>query len=454
MIRSTSPVRPGRRESCGCSDHGAARSGFSRRQLFARAGILGAAAAASPMLQTHYAWAADPTYTGDTLVILSFRGGMDGLSVVVPHGDPAYHALRPTIALSAGQLLAGTTDSMFGLHPAMAPLKDFWTNGSFGVVHACGLPSPDRSHFEATAEMERASFDGSLRTGWLDRVIGVRGVTASSFQAMEVGDNLPPDSLLGPTPELALYSLDSFSLDGADTPAARLQWATALRSMHGQAAPALRAPALTTLDAIDTVAGLGKADAYVPANGATYDETSELSKALRDVARLIKANVGLQIACIDYGDWDMHVGLGLASEIADTTKDNWMRDHLAELATALAAFGTDLGSGMDDVTLVTLTEFGRRAEENGDHGVDHGYGTAVMMMGGGVNGGQVHLSGAWPTLAHGALVDGDLNATTDYRSILSEVLSKRCGVSAGGLSTVFPGGPGSGSWLGTVSAKV
>ena len=224
--------------------------------------------------------------------------------------------------------------------------------------------------------------------------------------------------------------------------------------MHGQAASALRAPALTTLDAIDTVAGLGSADDYVPANGATYDDQSGLAKALRDVARLIKAKVGLQIACIDYGDWDMHVGLGLANEIADASKDNWMRDHLAEMASALAAFGTDLGSGMDDVTLVTLTEFGRRAEENGDHGVDHGYGTAVLMMGGGVNGGQVRLSGAWPTLADGALVDGDLNATTDYRSVLSEVLSKRCGVSSAGLATVFPGGPGSGSWLGTVAAKV
>jgi len=442
-------ARPGARPSCDCAQHG-----FTRRQLFARAGVLGAAAAAAPLLRTHYAWA-DSSYTGDTLVVLSFRGGMDGLSVVVPYGDPAYATLRPTIGLSGSQLLSGTVDSMFGLHPALAPLQSFWTAGTFGVVHACGLPAPDRSHFQATEEMEKASFDGSLRTGWLDRVLGVRGLTGSSFQAMEVGDNLPPDSLLGPNPELAVYSLDDFKLSGADNDADRQQWGTALRALHSGAATALRQPADTTLDAIDTVAGLGQASDYVAENGATYDTNSSLATALRDVARLIKANVGLQIACIDYGDWDMHVGLGPASTAGNIggTDDNWMRDHLDELAKALAAFATDLGTRMNDVTLVTLTEFGRRAEENGDHGVDHGYGTAVMLLGGGVAGGQVHLSGPWPTLADPALIDGDLNATTDYRSVLSEILSKRCRVSSGDLSSVFPGAPGSSSWVGAVSAK-
>lgn len=449
--------------------------GFSRRQLFARAGLLGAAAAAGPLLQTHYAYAASPAYTGDTLVVLSFRGGMDGLSVVVPHGDTAYPTLRPTIGLSSGQLLAGTTDSMFGLHPALAPLKSFWTAGSFGVVHAAGLPVPDRSHFQATTEMERASFDGSLRTGWLDRMLGVRGLTGSSFQAMEVGDNLPPDSLLGPNPELAVDSLDNFALAGADSPAQRLQWATALRALHAGAASSLRQPADTTLDAIDTVASMGQASDYVASGGAAYDDKSSLAVALRDVARLIKAKVGLQIACIDYGDWDMHVGLGLANTAGNIggTDDNWMRDHLDELAKALAAFGTDLsssprfagdtGSFFDDVSLVSLTEFGRRAEENGDHGVDHGFATAVMLMGSGVVGGQVHLSGAWPTLADAALIDGDLDVTTDYRSVLAEVLNKRCRVSSPDIASIFPGSVdaeshagdwrSSSNWVGAFTAK-
>jgi uncharacterized protein (DUF1501 family) len=442
--------------NCGCPEQTAltARTGFTRRQLFARAGLLGVAAASAPLLQTHYAYAADPNYTGDTLVVLSFRGGMDGLSVVVPYGDPDYANLRPTIGLNSGQVLAG--DGYFGLHPALAPLVPFWTAGTFGAVQACGLPAPDRSHFQATEEMEKAAFNSSLRTGWLDRMLGVRGVSNSSFQAMEVGNSLPPDSLLGPNPSLALYSLDSFNLDGSSN-SDRTTWSTALKALHSGAATSLQQPANTTLAAIATVAGMGSADDYVPANGATYDSNSSLSSAMRDVARLIKAKVGLQIACIDYGDWDMHVGLGPANTSGNIggSDDNWMRDHLDELAKALAAFATDLGTaGMQDVTLVTLTEFGRRVEENGDHGVDHGYGTSVLLMGGGVAGGQVHLNGPWPTLADNKLIDGDLNATTDYRSVLSEVLSKRCRVTAGGLSSIFPGAPSASHWVGAVSTKV
>jgi uncharacterized protein (DUF1501 family) len=168
---------------------------------------------------------------------------------------------------------------------------------------------------------------------------------------------------------------------------------------------------------------------YTPANGARYPDT-ELGHALSDIARLIKANVGLQVAAVDYGDWDMHAGMG-------DTDSGWMHDHLTELSSALAAFSTDLGSAMNDVTLVTLTEFGRRVEENGSGGTDHGYGQVVFLLGGGVRGGVVH--GTWPTLAPDALLDGDLHATTDYRSILAEVLEKRCG--AGAVNAVLPGAP-------------
>ena len=156
--------------------------------------------------------------------------------------------------------------------------------------------------------------------------------------------------------------------------------------------------------------------------------TTGLGDALKDVARLIKAGVGLQVAAVDYGDWDMHVDQGAFDA-------GWMHDHLTELSDALAAFGTDLGAGLADVTLVTLTEFGRRVEENGSGGTDHGFGQAVLMMGGGVKGGQVH--GSWPGLAPDDLIDGDLNATTDYRLVLAEILEKRCGASS--VSGIFPG---------------
>ncbi len=166
----------------------------------------------------------------------------------------------------------------------------------------------------------------------------------------------------------------------------------------------------------------------MPANGAVYPDTG-LGNALQDIARLIKADVGLQVAAVDYGDWDMHVDMG-------TFDTGWMHDHLTELSDSLAAFGTDLGStALQDVTLVSLTEFGRRVEENGSGGMDHGYGQAVMMLGGGIKGGQVH--GLWPGLAPTDLIDGDLNGQNDYRRVLAEILEKRCEAST--VSDVFPG---------------
>jgi uncharacterized protein (DUF1501 family) len=149
---------------------------------------------------------------------------------------------------------------------------------------------------------------------------------------------------------------------------------------------------------------------------------------MEDVARLIKADVGLQVACVDFGEWDMHSGMG-------TVGSGWLRSHLSELAKTLDAFATDLGSTMSRVTLITLSEFGRRLKENGSGGTDHGHGQAVLMLGGGVRGGQVH--GQWPGLAEEALVDGDLAGTTDYRNVLAELLEKRCG--AGSMSEIFPG---------------
>ena len=286
--------------------------------------------------------------------------------------------------------------------------------------------------------MERAAPGSSTRTGWLDRVIGVNGLTGSSFQAVQVGGTLPPESLLGPSPELAMDSLDGFRLSGGENATSRALWDAALRSLHSASPTALKQPTITTLDAIQTVAGLGLASAYVPANGAVYDTGSYFATSLSDVARMIKGGVGLQVCCIDFGDWDMHVDLGPIRPDGNTTGSYWFADHLLEFTTALAAFMKDLGSKMDDVTIVTLTEFGRRIEENDSAGVDHGYATSVMLAGNGVKGGSVKLSGPWPTLANGALVDGDLNVTTDYRYVLREILSKRCRMSSTQLDSVLP----------------
>lgn len=404
---------------CGCPEG----EGLTRRSLFRRSAAVGAAAGlAATGIGTRLAFAAGP-YTGDAVVVVSLRGGCDGLNVVVPTGDPDYTAWRPTIGIPQGALIP--LDSMFGLHPGMGALQPFWGAGTLGFVHAVSQVNPTRSHFEAMEEMERAAPGTSTRTGWLDRTLGIRD-PGSVFQAVQMGGGLPASSLTGPNPELAMWSVNSFELDGAWDATERQRWDTALRKLHDGVPAAIADPAMITLGALTTTGQLKDAG-YTPANGATYPNT-ELGDALKDVARLIKADVGLQVACVDYGDWDMHEGMG-------GVDDGWLLEHLQEMSGAIAAFGTDLGAGLDKVTLLTLTEFGRRVEENGSGGAEHGHGQVVLMLGGGVVGGQVH--GTWPGLAPGDLVDGDLQGTTDYRTVLAEVLEKRCGAS--GLASVFPG---------------
>ena len=410
---------------CGCPE----LPGISRRSFLKAAGTAGVVAGlATEGMFTRLAFAAGP-YTGDVLVVLSFRGGMDGLQAFVPTGDPNYVQLRPSLAIPQNQLLP--MDGMFGMHPAMGSLYPFYQSGDLGVVQAVGMAEPNRSHFSAMEEMERAAPGSPVRTGWLDRVLGLRD-PGLPFQATQMGSNSAAAAFLGPAPELAMWSIDSFNLDGADGGTEAARWDTGLRAVHQGAPDVVAAPALTALDALTTASSLGLARNYVTGNGAVYPD-SGLADALRDVARLIRGGVGLQVAAIDYGDWDMHEGQGV---FADGTA-GWMYGHLTELSDALAAFATDLGGLMNGVTLVSLTEFGRTARENGSYGTDHGYGQAVMLLGGGVKGGQVH--GVWPGLADEDLFDGgDLASTTDYRNLLAEILEKRCGASAGDIAHVFP----------------
>ncbi|HEY6568085.1 MAG TPA: DUF1501 domain-containing protein, partial [Actinomycetota bacterium] len=406
---------------CGCPE----LPEISRRSFLKAAGAAGVVAGlATEGMFTRLAFA-DTPYTGDVLVVLSFRGGMDSLQAFVPTGDPKYATLRPTIAIPQPQLLP--MGGIFGMHPAMASLKPFYDAGDFGVVQAVGMADANRSHFSAMEEMERAAPGSSLRTGWLDRVLGLRD-PGQPFQATQMGSNSAAAAFLGPAPELAMWSIDSFGHDAVYDSNEATRWDTGLRAIHAGAPDVVEAPALTALDALSTAGSLGSADDYVPANGASYPD-SGLADALRDIARLIKGGVGLQVAAIDYGDWDMHEGEGAFSEGAD----GWMYGHLAELSDSLAAFATDLGSLMNGVTLASLTEFGRTTRENGSGGTDHGYGQAVMLLGGGVKGGQVH--GDWPGLDE----DDDLTPTTDYRNLLAEILEKRCGASSANINEIFPG---------------
>ncbi|UQU65918.1 DUF1501 domain-containing protein [Couchioplanes caeruleus] len=400
-------------ENCGCP--------VSRRKLLA-AGAAGLfAGLAGEQLSTQMAFAS-PGYGGDVFVLLSLRGGFDGLSAVVPAGDAGYYAARPGIAVPKRQLIGG--DAYFGLNPALAPLLPYWKAGTLGAVQAVGQPAPNRSHFSAMEELERAAPGTSLRTGWLDRMMGGLGA-AGAFDAVSVGSAMPARVLAGPAPDLGLSAVDDFVLSGEDK---NRPMAATIAALYAGAPPALAATTAMTTSALATTARL-KATGYTPADGAAYPDT-DLGKALKDLARLIKADVGLMSACVDSGDWDMHENLGTAAP------GKRMYDHLAALASALAAFAQDLGpDGMGRVTLVTISEFGRRVGQNGSGGLDHGYGNAMLMLGGGVRGGKVH--GKWPGLAADRLVDGDLAVTTDYRAAIGEILRARCGVAD--VAAVFPG---------------
>ncbi|MBK6870326.1 MAG: DUF1501 domain-containing protein [Kineosporiaceae bacterium] len=412
---------------------GVVARGISRRSMVratGAAGALGLAAsvADSPLSRLLFdapgLASAAASAAGDVLVVLSLRGGFDGLSAVVPRADADYVRLRPSVGIPTGHLLAG--DNRFGLHPALAPLVPFWQSGTFGAVHAVGQVEPSRSHFSAMAELHRAAPGSSLRTGWLDRMLGVSPAT-SVFRATQIGQIGLLASLTGPNPELVMSSIADFTLNGAWNATEEKRWRTALSAMHRGAPATIAGPAGNALGAVATTAVL-KTAGYTPAHGAIYP-TGELGESMRDLAQLIKSGVGLRIACLDFGEWDFHAEMG-------TVDSGRQRDKLAELAAAMAAFATDLGSAlMANVVVATLSEFGRRVAENGSGGTDHGLGNAVLLLGGGVVGGQVH--GRWPGLATEALADGDLAVTTDYRLILREILTERCLVSA--PDTVFPG---------------
>lgn len=408
------------KEECGCAH---ASAPLSRRGFLKRAAAVGAGAGlVSQGLATKYAFAGSD-YSGDVLVVLSLRGGFDGVNAIVPTAEPNYQNLRPNVGIPQSTLIP--LDNQFGMHPAMEPLLKYWRDGTFGVVHAVGMQTPTRSHFMAMAEMERAAPGTTLRSGWLDRTLGLR-TAGSAYQGVQVGLNRPSIAFNGRTPELSFVSVDSFTLAQVDTAAERDLWRTALMGMNADAPALMSSPARTATRAVNTAAQLQR-DGYIPRNGAAYPRT-ELGAAMKDVARLIKADVGLQVACVDFGDWDMHTQMG-------TVGSGFFRSHLDELAKSMAAFADDLGTALSRVNLVTLSEFGRRLKENGSGGTDHGHGQAVLMLGGGVRGGQVH--GTWPGLNNDQLLDGDLAGTTDYRNVLAELLEKRCG--AGQLSTIFPG---------------
>lgn len=415
---------------CQCASH---TTGLSRRGLLKGLGVgalaAGAMTVAGPDVRYSFA-AGGPT---DTLLVLSLRGGFDGMSAVAPIGDPHYAGLRAGLALNANTAIRIT--QTFALHPALAPLKKYWDNGTFGVAVDVGQPHPTRSHFQAIKEMEKAAPDTSLRSGWIDRLAGLAPGTGP-FTISQIGNLEAPQSFNGPNPEMTIATLDRFAFnrvsDIADLPA----FATAVRAVQAGAPALVSTPVGSALDALAKVDEIRRATSSPYSPPAAYPRDSsgnptELSLALADTARLIRSGAGLRIATIDYDDWDMHEWAGVHS--------GWMNDKLTELAGALAAFVTDLGPAFANTNIVTISDFGRRIDTNGTQGLDHGHGNQMLLLGGGIRGGVVH--GAWPGLAPQAQDRGGLPGRNDYRAVIGSVLAHRMGVSGSGLSTVFPNRP-------------
>jgi uncharacterized protein (DUF1501 family) len=369
-----------------------------------------------------------------TLVVVFQRGAMDGLNVVAPYADPIYRKFRPTIALPAprggAKDAALDLDGYFGLHPALEPLLPLWKGGTLAAVQAVGSPDPTRSHFDAQDFMESGT-PGAKSTddGWINRHLQAsHAAGATPFRAVSLTPTLPR-SLAGRAPAVAMSSIREFDLRASAGP----RVATGFEGMYDSAVKdVLHGTGQETFDAIQF---LKKADPsrYAPAAGAAYPR-GRYGDALRQVAQLIKADVGVEVAFTEIGGWDHHA--------AEGGVQGQLAQRLRELGGSLAAFERDLGDRMQDVVVVTLTEFGRTVHENGNRGTDHGHASLSFVMGGGVRGGKVH--GRWPGLEERSLYQArDLAVTTDFRDLLGELLTRHLGDRD--LAKVFPGYAGGAS---------
>lgn len=364
------------------------------------------------------AWAQTPGGRKKVLVAIFQRGAVDGLNVVIPHGERNYYDLRPTIAVPQGQVL--NLDGFFGLHPALSPLVPLWKDGALAAIQAAGSPDPSRSHFDAQDFMESGT-PGNKGTddGWLNRALGraPHPAGASPLRAIALDAQLPL-TLQGPAPAVAIHDLQQFRLGGPQA---------LFASLYDQSSDALLRPAgQDTFQALKLVRQLDPGR-YQPAAGAEYPN-HPLGKSLRQLAQLIKADVGVEVAFADVGGWDHHVNEGGAQ--------GQLATNLAGFGAALSAFWTDLGPRQQDVLVVTMSEFGRTVKENGNRGTDHGHANVMFVLGGGVKGGKVY--GDWPGLAGERLYQNrDLAVTTDFRSALSEAVERHLGVRD--LAQVFPG---------------
>ncbi|NDQ56583.1 MAG: DUF1501 domain-containing protein [Acidipila sp.] len=364
------------------------------------------------------------------LVALFQRGAMDGLNVVVPFGEPAYYRMRPSIAIPqpsrTGELSALDLDGFFGLHPSLQALQPLFHDRQLAIVQAVGSPDNTRSHFDAQDYMESGTPGvKSTEDGWLNRYLQQQKEEQSSpFRAIAMGQQMPR-MLQGAAPALAIPDIRQFQVMAPGQISGAMSGG--FEALYAQTVDhALRGTGQETFEAIDMLKKIRQQN-YQPANGAQYPK-GRFAQSLQQIAQMIKGNIGLEVAFLDLGGWDHHVNEG--------SVQGQLSNLLREFGDSLAAFHKDLGETMRDVTLVTMSEFGRTAAENGNRGTDHGHANCMFVLGGDVLGGKVY--GKWPGLEREHLYEGrDLNVTTDFRQVLGELVQIHLGNNQ--LKYVFPG---------------
>jgi uncharacterized protein (DUF1501 family) len=395
------------------------RDGFSRRQFLRGMALFGGMTVLSAN-GVRYTFAASSNEVPDVVVTLVLRGGFDGLSAVVPTDEALMRKVRGGIFIPNSSLLP--LDREFGLHPALKRLMPLWDAKELAIVNTIGAPTHSRSHFDEIADVAYAAYgEKDKRSGWMARFLDVAG-SGSVVQSVGIGSTTK-QLVGGKVAPVNVNAINNFRLDSLYGYKAE-DIAGFIDETHGRWTNVWATQAKSTIRALDEIAKAGALRSTV-----SYPTTGT-GQRLRDVAALLKAGIGVRAVDVEFqGDWDMHANMG-------NLENGWLTSYLADLAGSIASFREDLGVLWSRVTVVTVTEFGRRVSENQSTGTEHGWGTSIFVAGGGVNGGKIH--GKFPGLDDRQLKDGDLVVTADYRSLLTEILTRRAGVTAQGASQVFP----------------
>jgi len=359
------------------------------------------------------------------LVVIFQRGAADGLNIVIPHAEPQYYAMRPSINIPRNKIL--DLDGFFGLHPSLSAFQPLWQQRHLAIVHAAGSPDSTRSHFDAQDFMETGTPGiKATQDGWLNRSLHdlPRLSQSSPFRAIALGPSVPR-ILSGAEPAVAMSNIKDFSVGGRNSKASPA--ASAFEAMYDHSSDTiLHGTGSETFDAVKMLKAADPAK-YSPAAGANYPR-GRFGESLRQLAQLIKANLGVQIAFADIGGWDHHVNEGAT--------EGQLANVLNDFSQSLAALWADLGDLADETVIVTMSEFGRTARENGNRGTDHGHANVMFVLGGPVKGGKVY--GKWPGLDQSQLYEGrDLALTTDFRQVIGEAIARHLGNT--NLAQVFPG---------------